>query len=269
MVTVRSVSGRLPTDTELMSGVAGIHAERACRSRLSAWAAGGGPVNLCTVSTVVRTSMIGVVPDVRNLALDRDPDGQFYYPMAIDRKPSAGKPSGHEWRRWGQRARCGHVGHRRSASGVSRAFSRHHVDGARRFGAPAEFSDDVLRVIRRRGRRHRRRRRTWVSSRWSRPPDARGQCMEWRWAHGHRRSRASSFSRTCHGVSGLAAGHVLIVVMGRWFGAQLSLQGDAYRSAPIWLAAIAVLLATAGLGAFLPARRASRTSIRSRRSRVE
>ena len=256
---LRPSSGRLPTDAELTSGAAVVVvSERVARDYWHGQPAVGHElVGGESVHKGRPYSVIGVVPDARNMALDRDPDGVVYYPLTIVEKPhlasllvkSDGRAASNVISAVTATIAERHPVFRlRSAATMTAALGASVLMRSFQtmlfasFGVAAVLivGVGVLGLV------------AMVTSRRTREVGV-------RMALG---ARPSAITRMIVRqelgavISGLAAG----AVVSSWtvgFVRAYLYKVNVY-DARIWLAAVAVLLATAGLGAFLPARRASR-----------
>jgi hypothetical protein len=78
---LRPVTGRTPTTEEF---TAGAHVAVVSQIVAHAYWPGGTAVGQTLVRDGTGYAVIGVVPDARYIAFDRDPDGNVYYPLAAD-----------------------------------------------------------------------------------------------------------------------------------------------------------------------------------------
>ncbi len=85
---LRPIEGRLPTTAEFRTGAPVLVVSELVARQY--WPHGGGlgavlELNATSALPAKRFTVVGVVPDVRYLSLDRDPNGTIYYPQAAAR----------------------------------------------------------------------------------------------------------------------------------------------------------------------------------------
>jgi putative ABC transport system permease protein len=82
---IAPVSGRIPTAGEF---AAGAHVAVVSEIVAHAYWPGSAALGQTLMREGVGYAVIGVVPDARYIAFDRAPDGNIYYPLAADQRPS-------------------------------------------------------------------------------------------------------------------------------------------------------------------------------------
>lgn len=251
---LRPLAGRLPTDTELVTGApVAVVSEQVARDFWHGEPALGRQL----LRKGVPFAVIGVVRETRNVALDIDPIGAIYYPIAADTRPyfnnlfvqTAEGQGGEVLRAVSSLIDLQHTKFRvrtavtmTSALGGSIRVRSFQTMLFASFGVAAVLivGVGVLGLV------------AMVTSRRTREVGV-------RMALGARPSQIAALivrQELAAVLAGLVAG-ALVSFWSATLVRSYLYKVDAYDSR-IWLVAIAVLLSTSAAGAFLPARRASK-----------